>query len=171
VTDNNDRAKSAYIMKDTRSILLLLLFLAHFANAQSGDTFEEESRLTKTEMQTLKTLFQKMIDSPDFLRRDQIYDTVIPMLKKDREDIRNFFVYGKEIGPVEIQKWAEKDVQPEKMEEAVKLMNEFPALMARIKADNAAYDELFQKVNLAEWQEIEAPYTKRRLGGEVNKHK
>jgi hypothetical protein len=93
------------------------------------------------------------------------------MLKKDREDIRNFFVYGKEIGPVEIQKWAEKNVQPEKMEEAVKLMNEFPALMARIKADNAVYDELLQKANLAEWQEIEKPYTKRRLGGEVNKHK
>jgi hypothetical protein len=152
-------------MKYTRPILLLMLFFLHFASAQSGDNFEEESRLTKTEMQTLKALFRKMIDSPDFLRRDQIYDTVIPMLKKEREDIRNFFVYGKEIDSVEIQKWAEKNVQPKKMEEAVKLMNEFPALMARIKADNAVYNELVQKANLAEWQEIEAPYTKRRLGG------
>lgn len=63
----------------TKIVLLFLLLLSGFAHAQSGDTMEGEKRLAKAEMAEAKKLNIKMSKSREFIRKDEIYKSVIPM--------------------------------------------------------------------------------------------
>jgi hypothetical protein len=141
-------------MKHTKILLFFLLLLSGFAHAQSADTMEEEKRLTKAEMAEAKKLNLAMSKSKDFIRQNEIYKIIIPMLKVKSEDIRGFFNDRKDLDAAKIQSWAEKNAQPEKSSEVVKLMEEQAEVLKKLDQDNKRLFELYRKAGFDEVQEI-----------------
>ncbi len=141
-------------MNCTKIVLLFLLMLSGFAHAQSGDTMEDEKGMTKAEMAEAKKLNIKMSKSREFIRKDEIYKSVIPMLQSKSQDIREFFMYNKELDAAKIQSWAQKNAQPDKLDEVVKLMKEQTAVLKKLDQDNVRLNELYRKASFDEIQEI-----------------
>jgi len=141
-------------MKHTKILMLFLLLLSGFVRAQSGDTMEEEKRLTKAELAEAKQLNIKMSKSAEFIRKNEIYKSINPMLQSKSQDIREFFNEYKDLDQGKIQNWAQKNAQPEKLDEVVKLMEEQVVVLKKLDKDNVRLNELYRKASFDEVQEI-----------------
>jgi len=63
-------------------------------------------------------------------------------------------MYNKDLDETKIQSWAQKNAQPEKLDEVVKLIKEQTAVLKKLDQDNVRLNELYRKASFDEIQEI-----------------
>jgi len=134
-----------------RSIILICLFVFNFSFGQSI----EKKGITQSELENAKVLYVKMIESADYKKKDELNETLWPILR----EATGYKDFLKQKPPSEesIRDWIKNNVAREKVEKALELFNDVMKLEAKIMFDNKDVYELVRRATREQVKEILKP--------------
>ena len=138
-----------------KKIMLIFLFLSSFSYSQSI----EITGLSVADLETVKLLYIKMMESEDYKKKEVIQEELSPMLEGD--GIEDVLDPKKKPSEEKLYKWLEENLPKEKANKAIILFKNSVALQEKIENDNKLLFDFIKQATVEQRMEIFQPFFKK----------